>query len=55
MKVSGTTLRSLKRGFDLSSRLTGTMTTSETVTAEGQKAQIKITGPIVVETKTRRK
>jgi len=55
MKVAGSSLRSLIRGFTLSSRLTGTMTFSETLTLEGQKVEMKITGPITIETKTQKK
>ncbi len=55
MKVAGSSLRSLKRWFTLNSRLTGTITFTETITVQGQKVERKISGPIVVETKTQKK
>jgi hypothetical protein len=55
MKVAGTTQRSLQRGLNLASRLEGTMTISGTVTERGEEIQVKITGPVTIEQKWRRK
>jgi hypothetical protein len=55
LKAKGTTLRSLKRGFSLSTRLSGTLTQSGTVTEGGEKAQVTLSGPMTLEAKTQRK
>jgi hypothetical protein len=55
LKATGTSLRSLKRGFNLSMHLTGTMTASGTVTEGGQRLQLKISGPLTIDLKCQRK
>lgn len=55
LEVTGTSLRSLEGGFDLSTCLTGTMTMTGTVSEGGRESEVTIRGPVAVESKTRRK
>jgi hypothetical protein len=55
MKLTGTTRRSLKRGFSLGGRLSGTLTMRGTVTEGGEKVRVTVSGPVVLEAKSRRK
>jgi hypothetical protein len=55
LQAKGTTVRSLKRGFSLSTRLSGTLTQSGTVTEDGEKVQVTLSGPMTLEAKTQRK
>jgi hypothetical protein len=55
MKVSGTAQRSLQKGLTLTSNLKGTITISGTETVDGQKVEVKISGPVTIEQKWRRK
>jgi hypothetical protein len=55
LKATGTSRRSLKRGFTLSAHLTGTLTASGTVMEDGQRLQLKISGPLTMAYKCQRK
>jgi hypothetical protein len=55
LKATGTTRRSLRLGLNVSTTLTGTLTTSETVTEGGERLQHTISGPVTVEITERRK
>jgi hypothetical protein len=55
LKATGTSRRSLKRGFNLSIHRTGTLTVSGTVVEGGQRVQLKISGPLRMDGKCQRK
>jgi hypothetical protein len=51
LQATGTSLRSLKRGFTLGGKLTGTLRLSGTVLDVGRQVQLKIDGPVTIETR----
>jgi hypothetical protein len=54
-KVAGSLQRSLRRGFNPASRLTGTLTVSGSIPEGGKRLPMTITGPVTMEWKTQRK
>jgi hypothetical protein len=54
MKLTGTTRRSLRRGFSLDRRLSGTMTMTGTATEGGEKVRLTVSGPVVLEARSSR-
>ena len=54
LTATGSTRRLIDQAFNLSSRLTGTLTLSGSIQDEGQEGQLNIIGPFTVETRSRR-
>jgi hypothetical protein len=55
LKLTGTSQRSLKRGFDVSSKMTGTVSASGKATEGGVRLEVSVNGPVTMEGKSHRK